>query len=76
MKLTVFDGTRRRTVVSGIAKAYKPEELVGTKAALVSNLKPCKLCGIVSEGMLLCAVDEDDVPRLIRPDGKAGDKIC
>ncbi len=76
LKLTVFDGTSRRTVVSGIAKAYKPEELVGTKAALVSNLKPCKLCGIVSEGMLLCAVGEDDVPRLIRPDGKAGDKIC
>lgn len=73
---TVFDGERRRTIVSGIANAYKPEELVGKTAALVANLKPAKLCGIVSEGMLLCAVGEDGTPRLIHPDGKAGDKIC
>ena len=73
---TVFDGERRRTIVSGIANAYKPEELVGKTAAMVANLKPAKLCGIVSEGMLLCAVGEDGVPRLIHPDGKAGDKIC
>ncbi|WP_438848554.1 methionine--tRNA ligase [Anaerocaecibacter muris] len=76
LKLTVFDGTRRRTVVSGIALAYKPEEVTGKKVALVANLKPAKLCGIVSEGMLLCSVGEDGLPRLVHPDGKAGDKIC
>ncbi len=76
LKLTVFDGARRRTVVSGIALAYKPEEVTGKKVALVANLKPAKLCGIVSEGMLLCSVGEDGLPRLVHPDGKAGDKIC
>lgn len=76
LKLTVFDGTRRRTVVSGIAKAYSPDELVGKKAVLVANLKPAKLCGIMSEGMLLCAVGEDGVPRLVEPCGNAGDKVC
>ena len=76
LKLTVFDGTRRRTIVSGIAHAYSPDELIGTKATLVANLKPAKLCGIMSEGMLLCAVGEDGVPRLVRPNGNAGDKIC
>ncbi|MCH5166101.1 MAG: methionine--tRNA ligase [Clostridiales bacterium] len=76
LKLTVFDGERRRTIVSGIAMAYAPEELVGKKAALVANLKPAKLCGIVSEGMLLCSVGEDGIPRLVMPTGKAGDKIC
>ena len=76
LKLTVFDGTRRRTIVSGIAMAYSPEELVGKKATLVANLKPAKLCGIVSEGMLLCSVGEDGIPRLVHPTGNAGDKIC
>ena len=76
LKLTVFDGARRRTIVSGIAKAYAPQELVGKKAALVANLKPAKLCGIMSEGMLLCSVGEDGLPRLVMPSGNAGDKIC
>ncbi len=75
LKLTVFDGTRRRTIVSGIAMSYSPEELVGKKVVLVANLKPAKLCGIVSEGMLLCST-VDGKPRLIEPDGKAGEKIC
>ena len=75
LKLTVFDGTRRRTVVSGIANAYAPEELVGKKAVLVANLKPAKLCGIMSEGMLLCSVDENDMPHLVQPDGAAGQNI-
>ncbi len=76
LKLTVFDGARLRTIVSGIAKAYKPEELIGKNAALVANLKPAKLCGIMSEGMLLCSVGEDGLPRLVEPTGAAGDKIC
>ena len=48
LKLTVFDGVKERTVASGIAKYYKPEELVGKKIILVSNLKPAKLCGVES----------------------------
>ena len=75
LKLTVFDGTRRRTVVSGIAHAYAPSELVGQKAVLVANLKPAKLCGIVSEGMLLCST-VDGLPRLVKPVGDAGERIC
>ncbi|MBD5132625.1 MAG: methionine--tRNA ligase [Clostridiales bacterium] len=76
LKLTVFDGQRRRTIVSGIAQAYAPEDLVGKTAALVANLKPAKLCGIMSEGMLLCAVGADGLPKLVEPSGEAGDKIC
>lgn len=75
LKLCVFDGTRERTIVSGIAKAYAPEDLVGKKAVLVANLKPAKLCGIVSEGMLLCST-VDGLPRLVTPVGPAGEKIC
>lgn len=76
IKLTVFDGTRRRTVVSGIAASYTPEELVGKSAVLVANLKPAKLCGIVSEGMLLCSVGNDGLPRLLSTEGAPGDKVC
>ena len=75
LKLTVFDGTRRRTVVSGIAHSYAPTELVGQKAVLVANLKPAKLCGILSEGMILCST-VDGLPRLIKPVGNAGDRVC
>ena len=55
LKLAVFDGERVRTILSGIAPWYKPEDLIGRKIALVSNLKPAKMCGIMSEGMLLAA---------------------
>ena len=75
LKITAFDGTRRRTVVSGIAMSYAPEDLVGKKAVLVANLKPAKLCGIVSEGMLLCST-VDGKPVLVAPSGPAGEKIC
>lgn len=76
LKLTVFDGERRRTIVSGIAHCYAPEDVIGKNAALVANLKPAKLCGIVSEGMLLCSVGADGKPKLVEPTGEAGEKIC
>ena len=76
LKSTVFDGERRRTIVSGIAHVYSPDQLVGKNAILVANLKPAKLCGIVSEGMLLCSSGEDDLPHLIEPTGNPGDKVC
>ena len=55
LKLTVFDGERERTILSGIAQWYAPESLAGKKIVLVANLKPAKMRGIFSEGMLLAA---------------------
>jgi len=72
-KLLLFTldlGEEKRTVVSGIAQYYTPEELIGTKVVLVANLKPAKLCGIESQGMILCSDDGDGV-RLVRPDKDA-----
>ena len=60
LKLTVELGGETRTVVSGIAKHYKPEDLVGKKVILVANLKPAKLRGIESHGMILAASSDDD----------------
>ena len=63
LKLTLDDGTGKpRTVASGIAKWYKPEDLIGKKVIVVSNLKPAVLCGVESQGMILAAdCSEDDV---------------
>lgn len=55
LKMTIDDGERVRIVVSGIAKYYTPDEMVGKQVVLVANLKPAKLRGILSEGMILCA---------------------
>ncbi len=54
----VMVGGQMRQIVSGIAAYYKPEELVGRKVAVITNLKPCKLCGVESQGMILCAGDD------------------
>lgn len=67
-KIDVGEG-RLRTVVSGIAKYYAPEQMVGKNVVLVSNLKPVKLRGILSEGMILCAEDKDGRLFVISPDG-------
>ena len=76
LKFTLNDGTGERTVASGIAKYYKPEELVGKTVVLVSNLKPAMLCGVESNGMILCSEDGDNV-KLIFLDGVApGSTIC
>ena len=62
-------------VASGIAKYYKPEELVGKKIILVANLKPAVLCGVESQGMILAGENGDDV-KVIFVDGlPAGSKI-
>ena len=77
LKLTLDDGTGDpRTVASGIAKWYKPEDLIGKSVILVSNLKPAVLCGVESCGMILAAdVGEDDV-KVIFVDGvPAGSKV-
>lgn len=66
-----------RTIVSGIAKWYTPEQMVGKSVIVVSNLKPAKLRGIMSEGMLLCASDEEGNLALIAPisDIKVGSEV-
>ena len=77
LKLTLDDGSgRNRTVASGIAKWYKPEELIGKSVIVVANLKPAKLCGVESEGMILAAdCGEDDV-KVIFVDGvPSGSKV-
>lgn len=66
LKFTIDDGSKKpRTIVSGIAKWYKPEELKGKNIVFVANLKPVKLCGVESNGMILSAeCSEDDVKVL------------
>ena len=65
---TIRVGGEERSVVSGIAKWYTPEEMVGKKVVLVTNLAPVKLCGVLSEGMVLCAEDEEGNLSLLSPE--------
>ncbi len=59
LKNTVKLGNEVRTIVSGIAKTYKPEDIIGKQVVVVTNLAPRKLKGILSEGMILCAYDDN-----------------
>ncbi len=61
LKLTLLDGEGERTVASGIANFYTPEEMIGKKVILVANLKPVTLCKVESHGMILAASFGDDV---------------
>ena len=65
MKLKVDVGTEQRTIVAGIAEAYQPEQLVGRTIAIVFNLKPAKLMGIESNGMVLAASVDGGKPILV-----------
>ena len=71
-------GSQVKQIVSGIRSAYTPEEMVGKKVMVVTNLKPAKLAGILSEGMLLCAEDAEGNLTLMTPekDMPAGAEIC
>ncbi len=77
LKLTLDDGSGApRTVASGIAQWYKPEDLIGHKVVLVANLKPAVLCGVESQGMILAAdCAKDDVKVLFVDNMPAGAKI-
>ena len=75
LKLQVDLGYEKRQVVSGIAKYYKPEELVGKKVCLVTNLKPAKLCGVDSYGMILASGEEDVKVVFLDPTAKNGERI-
>ncbi len=74
---TVRIGNETRSIVSGIAKYYTPEEMVGKKVVVVTNLKPAKLCGVLSEGMLLCAESADGTLALLTPESavESGAKV-
>lgn len=65
LKLKVDDGQGGRTVVSGISQHYTPEELIGKSIILVSNLKPAKLCGVESNGMILAATCPENKVKVI-----------
>ena len=71
-------GSQVKQIVSGIKKHYSAEEMVGKKVMVLVNLKPAKLAGVLSEGMLLCAEDENGELSLMVPEKKmpAGAEIC
>ncbi|MBQ2875728.1 MAG: methionine--tRNA ligase [Clostridia bacterium] len=75
LKLQVDLGYEKRQVVSGIAKYYTPDELIGKKVILVTNLKPAKLCGVDSFGMILASGEEDVKVVFLDPSAKNGDRI-
>ena len=68
LKETVKFGNETRTIVSGIAKHYSPEEMVGKKVVFVTNLAPRKICGIESQGMIMAAEDENGNFSLVVPE--------
>ena len=65
LKLVVDTGADQRTIVAGIAEAYEPETLVGRSVVIVANLKPAKLMGVESNGMVLAASPEGGKPMLL-----------
>ena len=71
-------GSEVKQIVSGIKKYYSPEEMVGKKVMVLVNLKPAKLAGVLSEGMLLCAENDKGELALVTPDKDmpAGAEIC
>ena len=75
LKLQVDLGFEKRQVVSGIAKFYTPDELIGKKVALVTNLKPAKLCGVDSFGMILASGEEEIKVVFLDASAKNGDRI-
>ena len=64
LKSTIFDGERERTILSGIAQWYTPEEMIGKKVVIVANLAPRKMRGVMSEGMILAA-DHGDAAKVV-----------
>ncbi len=76
LKLTINDGNTKRTIVSGIAKHYKPEELVGKQVCFIANLAPRKLRGIESQGMILCSENADGALAFVTVDRKANNGAC
>ncbi|RZL37414.1 MAG: methionine--tRNA ligase, partial [Pedobacter sp.] len=70
LKLTVNTGLDERTVVSGIAEYYNPEEIIGQQVSLLVNLAPREIKGIVSQGMILMAEDSEGKLTFVAPSAK------
>ena len=68
MQFLIDDGLEKRTIVSGIAQHYAPEDLVGKQVCFIANLAPRKLKGIMSEGMILSAENFDGKLAVITPE--------
>jgi methionyl-tRNA synthetase len=67
LKLLIDTGIDKRTVVSGIAEYYKPEEIIGQKVSVLANLAPRKIKGIESKGMILMAENADGTLSFVAP---------
>lgn len=67
LKLEVDFGTEKRQIISGIAKAYEPDFLVGKQALFIVNLEPREIMGLASNGMILCAT-VDGLPVILQPE--------
>jgi methionyl-tRNA synthetase len=72
LKLKIDTGIDTRTVVSGIAEHYEPEDIVGKQVSILVNLKPRKLRGIESQGMILMAEDKDGKLVFVAPEDTVG----
>ena len=75
LRLRVSLGDEERQGVSGIAKFYQPNDLIGKKVILVSNLKPATLCGVESYGMLLASGEEQVRVIFLDPETPNGERI-
>ncbi len=76
LKLTIDTGIDTRTIVSGIAQYYTPEQMVGKQICILANLAPRKIRGIESKGMILMAKEEDGAMRFITPEQALGNGAC
>lgn len=76
LKLTIDTGLDTRTIVSGIAEYYTPEEMVGKQICILANLQPRKIRGIESKGMILMAKQEDGKMRIVSPEEKLLNGSC
>ena len=75
LKLEVDLGYEKRQVVSGIAKWYKPVDLIGKKVVVVTNLAPAKLCGVESNGMILASGEETVRVVFLDPETPNGERV-
>jgi methionyl-tRNA synthetase len=72
LQLKIDTGIDQRTVVSGIAEYFQPEEIIGKQVSVLVNLAPRKLRGITSQGMILMAEDQDGTLRFVSPNDAVG----
>ena len=76
LKLQVDIGSEKRQIVSGIAKDYTPDDLVGKKVIIIKNLKPAKIRGVESKGMLLASSGKDKINVIFAPENaEPGEKV-